>query len=303
MKKENKKKYLKNNIICFVIGTIIFGVISIYALVTFPSNEVSYDNKSSGLSSTNVKGAIDELYKACSAKPAGEKLIEDAHLTRDSYECRYFFRGYGVKNYITFNNELWQVISVECDGTIKIINTQGVGTTKWDSKGYTDWSRPASLNSSLSSIYNNLPTNIKNKVVAKDWNIGAVGMYDSSLSSIISKEKSSTWRGYIALPTVSEYLRTTGNEKTCGTIILNNDKNNTCKNSTWMAKSTNWWMLTPDNFGGVLFLDNSGTFLSNYSDDSSYNAIGIRGFYALYLSADVKITGGDGSQSNPYTIE
>ena len=48
-----------------------------YAAVTFPSNEVSYDNSSSGLSSTNVKGAIDELYKTCTAT-AGSEILDKA---------------------------------------------------------------------------------------------------------------------------------------------------------------------------------------------------------------------------------
>lgn len=64
---KSKKFYLKTNLIGFIIGVIIFGGLAVYAAVTFPSNEVSYDNSSSGLFSTNVKGAIDELYKTCSA--------------------------------------------------------------------------------------------------------------------------------------------------------------------------------------------------------------------------------------------
>lgn len=77
MKKESKKKYLKNNIISFVIGTIIFGVIGIYAVVTFPSNEVFYDNTSSGLSSTNIKGVIDELYGICTTPSTAGDMILD----------------------------------------------------------------------------------------------------------------------------------------------------------------------------------------------------------------------------------
>ena len=75
MKNENKKKYLKTNIISFIVGTIIFGSIGVYAVVTFSSNDVTYDNRESGLTSTSVKGAIDELYAECIYVPTGGEAI------------------------------------------------------------------------------------------------------------------------------------------------------------------------------------------------------------------------------------
>ena len=63
----NKLKVSKKNIICFILGAIIFSAISVYAATYFPSNQVTYDNRTSGLSSTNVQGAIDELYNTCSS--------------------------------------------------------------------------------------------------------------------------------------------------------------------------------------------------------------------------------------------
>ncbi len=66
-----KKNYLKTNLISFIVGVVIFSCIGVYAVVNFPSNEVTYNNKESGLKSTNVKDAIDELYTECTSKPAG----------------------------------------------------------------------------------------------------------------------------------------------------------------------------------------------------------------------------------------
>ena len=87
------------------------------------------------------------------------------------------------------------------------------------------------------------------------------------------------------------------------TVILNNNNHNTCQGSTWMAHNTNWWMLTPRTLiSAVFFLDEDGTFYTNTPNDDSYNAVGVRGFYTLYLSADVKIKGGNGSYNNPYTL-
>ena len=72
MKKEEKKKtsiikkitgFIARNTIGFIIGAIVFGTIGVYAAIIIAGSQVSYSNASTGLSSTNVQGAIDELYK------------------------------------------------------------------------------------------------------------------------------------------------------------------------------------------------------------------------------------------------
>ena len=77
MKRKIKKEYIKTNIIGFIIAGIIVSGVVVYAAVTFPSNEVSYSNSTSGLNSTNVQGAIDELYKDCK-KSLGANLCSQA---------------------------------------------------------------------------------------------------------------------------------------------------------------------------------------------------------------------------------
>ena len=60
-------KFIKNNIIGFIIGVIISGA-TVYA-VNVSSSSVTYSNTSSGSSATTVKAALDELYtKASSCK-------------------------------------------------------------------------------------------------------------------------------------------------------------------------------------------------------------------------------------------
>ena len=56
------KKFIKNNLIGFIIG-ISFACLGVYATTLIASNDVTYDNSSSGLTSTTVKGALDELYE------------------------------------------------------------------------------------------------------------------------------------------------------------------------------------------------------------------------------------------------
>ena len=87
--KEKTKEFLKKNLIGFILGFVSVGIVVVYAETYFPSNDVTYDNTESGLSSTNVQGAIDELYGVCTAEPpAGEQIIENAGLEKDPYEAQ-----------------------------------------------------------------------------------------------------------------------------------------------------------------------------------------------------------------------
>ena len=147
--KEKIKKIIFGYLPGFITGLIVCGSISVIAATYFPSNDVTYDNKESGLTSTNVQGAIDELYTECTTIPAGDQIIENAGLEKDPYECRYFFTGANPNNYITFNDETagWRIISVECDGTIKIIKNDNIEDGySWDSSnGSNVWDRPAMI--------------------------------------------------------------------------------------------------------------------------------------------------------------
>ena len=53
MEKKNRK-YIKSNIIGFVIAMVIMSGFAVYAAVTFPSKDVTYENGTSGLGANNV---------------------------------------------------------------------------------------------------------------------------------------------------------------------------------------------------------------------------------------------------------
>ena len=301
--KEKTKQFLKKYLIGFILGVVSVGIVAVYAETYFPSNDVTYDNTESGLASTNVQGAIDELYGVCFPPKAGDQIIEDAGLEKDPYECRYFFTGANPNNYITFNGETagWRIISVECDGTIKIMRILKIGNKAWDTSRNNNWARPATLNTYLNEdYYNGLNATAKKQVVIKEWSIGGVRWENNDLEGQINDENSAKWNGKIALPTVSEYLRTNSNKSNCGTIEMNNNNYRSCGNTGWMDINIEFWTLSP--YAGqteyVLFVS-SYENISNFNSDNSDLAIKP----SLYLSSDVKITGGDGSQNNPYTLE
>ena len=302
--KEKIKEFIKSYLPGFILGVVSAAVVVVYAETYFPSNQVTYDNTESGMTSDNVQTAIDELYK-CFPPKAGDQIIEDQPLEKDPYECRYFFTGANPNNYVTFNGETagWRIISVGCDGTIKIMKTVDINTSNtlaWDSSRSNNWARPASLNTYLNGTYlNSLSSEAQGQIVASDYSIGAVTYNNNDLAGQVNAENSKTWNGKIALPTLSEYLRTNSNSN-CKTFSTYNNNSNTCRNTTWMYYSSNyWWTLSPnsDRSGRVFFVYSYGPV----SYDLANNAIlAVRP--AITLSSEVQITGGDGSQSNPYTL-
>ena len=205
-----------------------------------------------------------------------------------------------------FNDEKagWRIISVGCDGTIKIMKTANINTSytlTWDSSGYNNWARPASLNTYLNGTYlNRLSSEAQGQIVASDYSIGAVEYDNNDLAEQVNDENSKTWNGKIALPTLSEYLRANSNKEQCGTYSLNNSNYSTCKNSDWMFNNYLWWTLSPNSgTSNLVFGVNSNGRVGNYGrvNDTDF---AVRP--AITLSSEVQITGGTGTESDPYTL-
>ncbi len=302
------KEFLKSYLVGLILGIVVSGTIGVIAATYFPSKDVTYDNTASGLESTNVQGAIDELYGVCTAEPpAGDQIIEDNGLEKDPYECRYFFTGANPNNYVTFNNEPagWRIISVGCDGTIKIVRTASIGDMVWDSSNNNNWARPATLNTYLNGTYlNRLSSEAKSQIVASNYSIGAVTDGNIDLADQVNDENSTTWNGKIALPTVSEYLRTNSNSN-CKTFGTYNNNFGTCRRTTWMFNSVYWWWtLSPysDNSYYVFFVGSYGYVDDDYfiAYDASNASRAVRP--AITLSSEVQITGGIGTESDPYIV-
>ena len=317
MKKISKfiKKNFKGIITGTIIGVLLCGTISVCAVTYFESNLVTYDNTESGLTSSNVQEAIDELYNSCFPKGTldgtvfEDKIVVSGDgLYKDEYEeGRFIFKGGNPNNYITFNNEDagWRIISIEPDKTIKIIKNTSIGEMPWDTwdaSGSNNWSDPATLNTYLNeTYYNSLNNTSQNQIVTRNFSIGAVTYDNNNMSTQVSNENSKIWEGKIALPTVSEYIRTNSDKNKCGTFKLINNNESSCLSTGWMDNNDNWWSLT-------LVSGITGTAFIVYSyGNVEYDFAAV--FYtaavrpALYLSSEVQITGGDGSQSNPYTIQ
>ena len=58
---DNMKKIIKNNLLGFILGAIIFSGVSSVIAYSIASKDIEYDNSNSGIEATNLQDAMDEL--------------------------------------------------------------------------------------------------------------------------------------------------------------------------------------------------------------------------------------------------
>ena len=308
------KGFAKKYLIGFILGILSVGVVNVIAATYFPSNQTTYDNTNSGLSSTNVQGAIDELYNVCFPPSAGDSILDNTDIVtsgdglyEDEYEDgKYTYKGANPNNYVTFNNETagWRIISINSDGTIKIMRDVSIGNRAWDtsgSYGNNNWNRPATLNTYLNSVYyNSLTSEAQSQIVTATYYAGSVTEGNNDMQDQISDEKGTTSYEKVALPTLSEYIRACSNTS-CKTFSAYDNNYSTCKNSDWMVDSSDsWWTLSPNSSNSIyVFFVNYNGAVGSINASTTNHAVRP----TVTLSSEVQITGGDGSQSDPYTIK
>ena len=240
-----------------------------------------------------------------------EIVTEGDGLYKDEYENgRYIYKGANPNNYITFNNETWRIISVENDGTIKIMRNESIGNKAFDKTGGTygnnNWDRPADIKTYLNGEYLSSITTDTDKIVNHTWSIGAVTWNNSDLAGQIAAENGTqSQSASVGMITASEYLRANTNTEECGNLSLNNTNRTTCKTTNWMyniVPSDGYlWIISPraSYSDYVLCVVGIAGTAGLVSSNLARNLNGVSP--ALYLTSDITLTG-DGSQGNPFTI-
>ena len=305
------KEKVKKNIIGFVIGVITAFSISVIAATYFPSNQTTYDNSVSGLQSTNVQDAIDELYGVCFppyTPGVGTDVINQIldkkkdELYKDEHEdIRYY--GATPNNYVSFNNELWRIIGV-IDGKTKIIRNESIGNYKWNSTLNNNWDN-SSLKSYLNGeYYNSIDGTYKNMISEETYYLGgpdtsnltASGYYDAERSNNVYGSNPTSTTQYIGLMYPSDYGYAAGSS--CLSTALN-IYDGSCKNSDYLSIGVYEWLQAPyaSRSDTAAVLRGSGLVGANSYVIAS-NAVRP----VLYLTSETQITGGDGSQGNAFKL-
>lgn len=287
----NMKRRRKNKQIKFIVIT----SLSLLFILT-----VGYAAFSTNLDIT-AKGNVKQI---TASKQLLKKVVSSGDgLYKDTYENgRYIYKGANPENYITFNNELWRIVSVEVDGSLKIMKAESIALKAWDESNLNDWDRPATLNTYLNSTYYNdnsmLSADDKLLIQNHSWGIGKISPENTDLAAQIQTENGTVWTGYIGLVSASDVIRANSNISSCGTLYLHRNNKETCKTTNYMVPSSGYLytISASDETADDTF---SIAYTGNIGRDDAVNKAGI--YPTVYLKSDI-ILSGDGTETNPYKI-
>ena len=216
------------------------------------------------------------------------------------------YTGASPNNFVTFNEGAYRIIGV-FNGQMKLIywgsysaaGSQYLTGTPWDASNSNNWSRPATLNTTLNSTYwNSLNATAQGMVdQSHTWNIGGISS-NYTLSNFYNNETSKTWSGKVGLMTIADY----GYASTSCSASTNMNSSTACKGNNWLFTSSYYqWTITPSSGNSIYVWRVYANGNVNRTDANwTSSAVGVRP--VVYLDSSVKITGGTGTESNPYIL-
>ena len=267
------------------------------------------------------------LYKIINAKDTTLQIGTNENT------AEYRYRGKDPKNYVKFNNEVWRIIGIfpTDDGTgkienrIKLIRNESIEKDFWNSgSDVNNWAESA-LQKKLNSTYlTGLSGEAKLMIDNAKYYLGGYNDYHISSIEMYNYERKvggseyyytygtyvnpANWIGKIGLMYVSDYGYATENceSKALASGISYSDTTlQKCNDTNWLYNlKTGEWLLTPYSKSNakVYKLFEEGYIQEYYTkyNSSYYNSQAVRP--VLYLKSNVKITGGTGTNANPYTL-
>lgn len=262
----------------------------------------------------------------------GEGLYQSA-----SQENRYIYKGAKPNNYIKFNDELWRIIAIENDNTLKIMRNkkldndlafdsinnraQSTNTFCLENQGCNVWgavdgiysnaskigtvTKDSSLNTYLNTdYYDNLSSTAKELIINHEYNVGAVNYIESeTFENLLEQESKIKWNGKIGLISVSDYLNASLNNKCTNVKSAVLSGGNNCANLNYMYIKDQYytWLINPyyDNQyrSWFIFHDRGDLDMNSYVVSEETAVVPV-----LFLKSDIKLMG-SGTETDPYIIK
>ena len=229
--------------------------------------------------------------------------------------------------------ELWRIIGIFNENThgvsgeklIKLTRNELLDRQAFDSDDSNYWGY-ASLQEILNGDYLNksgdysstgITTQTRDMIETVTWKVGAAMMgsaNDKNASTIYTYERGNssyngrptTWEGKIGLIYPSDYGFATSGGSTgremCLSYGLRNDwdDDDNCSENDWLDMHTSMLTITPDQryAGGLVYIASGSVYGGNIADNGSQWVLP-----SLYLTSDVTIFGGSGTESDPYLLK
>ncbi len=265
---------------------------------------------------------------------AGEGLYQHtADLANGAGDNNYRYSGPDslVKNYVTYNDEMWRIIGV-FDGNVKLIKETSIGIYEFDPGNDNSWADDgggAELNQLLNSYYYNstvapnlladcggsergscdftttgLDATSRTMVETSTWYLGAPDSSFQTANAFYNEERGNstspgthiTTQANIGLMYLSDYgYAATSN---AWTTDLYDYDTNSISASNWMYSGVIEWAISPYlPVSSQVWLVNDSGFVNGYlsSDGLAWRPV-------LHLKSNTKIVGGTGTESDPFQL-
>ena len=256
--------------------------------------------------------------------------IDDTLQVDSKFASEYRYRGGDVNNYVTFNNEVWRIIGIiptedtngKVENRIKIIRDESIGNIYWNTTRDTitnsnnNWTT-ATLNTFLNNdYYNTLTSDAQNMIGTTKYYLG--GYSDTKMTSDVmwqyERKNEVNRTGYyygtnpimqndtnkkIAIMYASDYGYAASKE--CISNLYDYKSSANCiTTNNWLDKSETTWLLpqSSGNSNYAFFVRSAGNVYYSGLVDLHENVARP----GLYLSSNVKISGGSGTSSDPYQL-
>lgn len=273
-----------------------------------------------GGSTTSSKNMIKYITNI--AKTDSTNLAYD-----DTADKNLRYIGANPNNYVEFNGELWRIIGVmnnveDANGNkasrVKIIRNESIGKIYWNDSRVHDWSS-ASLQKILNSgdyykktgsySSNGLTEESKTLISNITWNLGGTSdklmktasFYIAERGTDVYVSRPTVWKGLVGLVYPSDYGYAVGINvrDICLSKNLSNYNEDNCYLNNWLTpKNNTQWTITTSSYDEyhVVNYGSTGALGGSYPNY-------LREVYpVVYLNTNIKITSGDGTETNPYKI-
>ena len=262
-----------------------------------PNNYVTFNNEL-----WRIIGVFNNIDNGSGTKETRIKLIRDEPIGKYSWDNKPSGTGSSTSKY---GSNDWT------DSTLKEVLNNG---PYWNRTSGNCPSGQSGVTTSCDFSTNGLTEEAKRMISDAVWNLGGSSTYDDVTASMFYEGErgttvysghAETWTGKIGLMYASDYgYATSGgsttNRETClNTVLFNWNTSSECYNNDWLYKSgTYQWTLTPYvSYSTYVFYVYSSGYLGN---QHPYFTCGVSP--ALYLNSNVKISGGEGTESNPFNL-
>ena len=320
----------------YLLSLIGIFVLLLSGIISYNYTNTSYAKWSSSVESKNIlklsvkkKDYALEFAQANVGQNGLEQIthtIDDTLQVDSKFATEYRYRGGDsvVRNYVTFNNEVWRIIGIipteDTNGNVenrfKIIRDTSIGNKKWNETTSNNWVT-GTLNTYLNNdYYNTLTTDAKNMIGTAKYYLG--GYNTSRITSDVmwqyERKNEANRTGYyygtnpimqndankkIAIMYASDYGYAASKE--CTSNLYDYDGSASCKTTNnWLDKSANTWLL-PQSSGNSRFAFFVGSIgFVTIGFNVLGNELAVRP--VLSLSSNVKISGGNGTSELPYQL-